>query len=139
MLPATPLLADATVTAVQTIAVAALVFLGQYVVAKMSNRAQGVTTEVDSQHRATEAWQQYAQEMKGRLDGLEARLGFAERRVHALEVQTVRDLELLRRVYQRLRFFITLLVEHGHAVPEEDHELADLIKLRLDAESLPKE
>lgn len=128
-----------TVTAIQTIAVAALVFLGQYVVAKMSNKAQAKNTDVDSQSKATEAWQKYAEEMKERVDSIESRLNEAERRVRALESQSVRDLDLLRRMLHRFRHFMHTLRDLGHHdhVTEDDEELADLAHVRVSADPLP--
>lgn len=130
-------LSQTAITAIQTIVVAALVFLGQYVVARLSNKAQGATTEVDSQSRATEAWQKYAEEMKSRLDSIEGRLNEAERRVRALETQSARDLDLIRRLVQRLRLAIKSISDLGGTVPEEDREIADLADLRLNAEEGP--
>lgn len=129
-----PFLSSTSVTAIQTIVVGGLVFLGQYLVAKMSNKAQEKNTSVDSQSKATEAWQKYAEEMKTRLDSLESRLNEAERRVRALETQSARDLDLIRRLVYRLRAAITSITSLGGTVPEEDHELADLADLRLNIE-----
>ena len=124
------------ITFVQTIAVAGLVFLGQYVVAKFSNKANKETVGVASQTAATEAWQEYAQEMKGRLDSLEARLNEAERRVRVLETQSAHDLDLIRRMVYRFRHYMRVLRDdHGHKIPPADEELADLADLRLNKET----
>lgn len=122
----------------QAVAVAAIVFAGQYVVAKMSKRGQEVTVEVDSQHKATEAWQQYAQEMKGRLDSVETRLLDAEvreadnrRRISALEGQAARDLDLIRRILGRLRRALDEVRRLGGFVNEADLEVIDIAEAHI--------
>ena len=128
-------LSPATLTFVQTVAVGGLVFLGQYVVAKLSNKAQEKGTDVDSQSKATEAWQKYAEEMKTRLDSLESRLTSAEERVRLLETQSARDLDLLRRVVYRFRKVLADLRHLGVSAHIEDEELLDLVQIRLDRDT----
>lgn len=135
----TPLVGDITVTALQAIAVAFIVLIGQVAVARLSNKAQNRSTDVSSQEKATEAWQDYATEMKTRLDGLETRLNEAERRVRALETQTARDLDLISRLVRRLRAAWKCLEHLGESVPEEDKELADVADLRITAYNNLKE
>lgn len=133
-----PLLSDSTVTALQAVAVALLVLIGQYAVAKMSNKVQTKATNVDANSAATTAWQSYAVEMRTRLDGLEDRLTNAERRVRALEAQSTRDLDLIRRLVHRLRSAFRAISDLGGVVAEEDIELADLADLRAQADAYPE-
>lgn len=125
--------------AIQAIAVAVLVFAGQYVVAKISKRAQSETVEVDQQAKATEAWRGYAEKMEARLEGVEQRLADAEtrdadnrRRISALERQDEANRDLIRRLLGRLRRALDEIRRLGGTVSEADLEVADLAQARLD-------
>lgn len=132
-------LSGPTLTAVQAIAVAALVFAGQYLVARLSKRAQSEATKVDSQAEATKAWQEYAIEMRKRLDALERQVEQnrlqqeSDRlRIAALERQSDIDKDLIRRLVSRFRALVEELRKLGREVALEDSELIDLAQLRLD-------
>lgn len=126
-----PLLSSTTITAIQTVIVAVLVFAGQFAVAKMSNKARGKKVTVDSQTAATTAWQAYATEMKERMSRLEAMVNEQNSRIRTLERQSARDTDLIYRLARRLRGAMREIVRLGGSVDDEDHELADLAELRV--------
>lgn len=127
-------MSPATITALQAVAVAALVFLGQWVVARISKSATSETTSVTSQEKATEAWRLYAERMESRLAAVEQREEENRRRISALERERDRDRDLIRRLLDRLRRAHAEIRRLGGTVSEADTEVADLALHRLDLE-----
>lgn len=125
--------------AIQTIGVAGIVLAGQYIVARFSKKAQEETVEVGAQEKATVAWQQYAEEMKKRLDSLEQKVNNQaeiieedRKRIGILERQSERDRELIQRLVARLRVALNRLKVLGDHVEDEDIDLTDRAQMRLD-------
>lgn len=132
-------MSDSVITAIQAVIVAALVLAGQVAVARLSKGAQTEVVEVDAQEKATKAWQEYAAEMKGRLDSMETRLGEAEvretdnrRRISALERGREQDRDLIRRLLFRLRRAMDEIRRLGGSPSDGDGEVADLAEARLE-------
>lgn len=126
----------------QGFGVALLVFAGQWVVARLSKKATDKSTTVDSQGRATEAWERYAQKMEQRLQTVEQRLSEAERReeetrrrIDSLERQADRDKDLIRRLVGRLRRALEQVRALGGQVSDDDLEVLDLSHARLELET----
>lgn len=123
---------DTAVTAAQAIVVALLVLFGQIAVARISKGAQREAVEVDSQEKATSAWQKYAEKMEARLEAVELREADVRRRVSALEQQVQRDRDLIRRLLGRLQRALTEIRRLGGEPSDADLEVADLARARLD-------
>lgn len=132
-------MSPATITALQAVAVALLVLLGQVAVARLSKKAAEAPVEVDAQAKATDAWQKYAEKMETRLDLMDRRLLEAEareednrRRIAALERQSERDKDLIRRLLGRLRRALDEVQRLGGRTSEADLEVLDLADTRLE-------
>lgn len=126
------------IMAAQAIVVGLIMFGGQVLVARLSKKAQTEQTEVDSQAKATEAWQQYAEKMEQRLNTLEARFAEVEaqheedrRRLRALERRRENDRDLIRTLVHRLRWAFAEIKRLGGVVPEHYDSLPDRAELRM--------
>lgn len=134
-------MSDSLVTGLQAVVVALFVLIGQVAVARVSKGAQTEVAEVDAQAKATQAWQDYAAEMKNRIDRMETRLEDAERsanddrrRIAALERQSEADKDLIRRLVGRLRRALDEIRRLGGTVSDADMEVLDLSNTRLELE-----
>lgn len=126
------------VPTIQALGVAAFVFAGQWVVARLSRKGQDAATRVDSQARATAAWESYAERMEARLGVLEERLSATEareeslrRKIIVLENQAARDIDLIRVLAARLRRAQAEVRRLGGNLTDADLEAADLAETRI--------
>lgn len=132
---------DAAVLAIQGVVVALISAAGTVIVGRLTKRAQNEQTEVNSQARATEAWQEYATKMEERLDRVENRLQTVQeqsdedrRRIQRLERQRENDRDLIRSLVHRLRWAFAEIRNLGGTVPAHYDGLADRAEIRIEAD-----
>lgn len=111
-------MSPAEIETVKVVAVAALVFIGQWVVARFSKQANMKTAEVQDKANGIDGMDKLVHNLETRLEKVEARADALATRVQTLEEERTRDRSLIRHLIDYVHTLRDALRRAQVPVPE---------------------
>ena len=108
----------ATIEAAKVIAVAVLVLVGQWVVARYSKKANDKTVEVQKDANAVAGFHELVGDLRAEVDRLRNDVGELRKQVLALEGERANDRSLIRHLVAYVNVLRSALRGAGQSVPE---------------------